>query len=123
MDEDQISNTNEINYALERNAHLDILKYVNEKDQRFEILKKYFTEKITKDIYQNMDLLYAASADFDQFKNMYMLISKDLYMNIFLAVNILSTERGISTNIITDTSETNDEYSICHSYTKKNKTY
>jgi len=100
-----------INYALEPNKYLEKIKNETDPIKKQIMLKKYFTERITKSLYQNMDLLHAMDADFDQFKKMYSMISKDLYINILLAVNTLTI-----VNDSFDTTETDNEYSICESY-------
>lgn len=82
-----------INYALEPNIYLENLKKESDKEKRTNILKKYFSENITKNFYQNMDLLYAADANFDQFKNIYGMVAKNLFMNVLLAVDTLVAER------------------------------
>lgn len=120
----------ELNYALEPNIYLEEIKKESDKEKRFKILKKYFTENITKTIYQNMDLLSASQANFDQFKNMYIMIAKDLFLNILLAVDTLVAERqcykldisqiNVCDNIYGTMSDKENsdenEYSICHSY-------
>lgn len=113
---------NNFNYAIEPNKYLEKIKQETDKEIRFNILKKYFTENITKNIYQNMDLLHSTKTDFDQFKNMYIMIAKDLFLNILLAVDTLVAERqyyildtskvDICNNIvgITSTEENTDKY-------------
>ena len=136
--------TDDINYALEANIYLNKIQHETNKEKRFQILKKYFTEAITKNLYQNMDLLnstlmsplftsknndnqadQAELKDFSQFKSMYVMIAKDLILNVLLAVNTLVTERGIYnldsknvgilSNIIGQTNSecVENEYSIC----------
>lgn len=113
------------NHALESNVYLDEIQKETDKEKRFQILKKYFTETITKNLYQNMDLLNASSTDFKQFKSMYIMIAKDLIINMLLAVNTLVSERGIYnldpedidilSNIVglTNSECEENEYSIC----------
>ena len=128
-----------LNYAISPNLYLELVKDETNKEKRFLILKKYFTENITKNVYQNMDLLDASRADFEQFKKMYIMIAKDLFLNILLAVDTLVSERkcyelDISTDILgpplqnnsipwTDSvpltqcnDSTENEFSICESY-------
>jgi hypothetical protein len=95
-----------INYALEPNQYLEKMKNESDPIRKQMELKKYFTERITKSLYQNMDLLYTMRADSDQFRKTYSTVSKDLFINILLAVDTLSTNN--------DTIE--KEYSICESY-------
>lgn len=120
----------ELNYALLPNIYLEEVKKETNKEKRFNLLKKYFTEHITKNLYQNMDLLNATQIDFDQFKNMYVMIAKELFLNILLAVETLVNEKqhyrldtsqiDVCNNILGSTSEQYDdrenEYSICQTY-------
>jgi hypothetical protein len=112
-----------INYALEPNTYLEQFKNERDHQKKQLALKKYFTERITKILYQNMDLLHATNADFEQFKRMYLMISKDLFVNVLFAVDTLVTENGISFTDNIDITESNlfsepNEYSICESYLK-----
>lgn len=125
---DQIM-TDNLNYALEPNSYLELVKNETDKNKRYHLLKKYFTENITKNFYQNMDLLNASQIGFEQFKNMYIMIAKDLTLKLLLAINILSSEResydldfdDIKMSLL-DNNETGvDMYSICKSFlTNKN---
>lgn len=113
------------NYALEPNVYLEKIKNETNREKIFQILKKYFTENITKNLYQNMDLLNTTPTDFEQFKSLYVMIAKDMVMNTLLAVTILVKERNIyelnADNInvfnsivgITNTEQEENEYSIC----------
>jgi len=106
-----------INHALEPNLYLELVKNETDKEKRFMILKKYFTENITRQLYQNMDLLHATDIEFEQFKNVYLLIAKDLFMNILLAADVLGSERQCYRldNFISKPIDTENEYSICES--------
>lgn len=120
--------TDNINYALIPNCYLEEIKKETNREKRFNLLKKYFVEKITTNLYQNMDLLHSTQTDFEQFKKMYLMIGKDLFMNILLAIDSLLIERGTyeldklySVNVpmcmITDSNmDSDNEYSICESY-------
>lgn len=132
------------NYAIETNKYLEQIKVETDKEKRFNLLKKYFTENITKNLYHNMDLLNTAQIDFDQFKNMYVLIAKDLFLNILLASdtlisekhaycldtsqidacdNIISLESDFpksSSSISISKDDSDNEYSICQSYIAPN---
>lgn len=116
-----------LNYALEPNKYLDEIKNEDDKEKRFNILKKYFVENITKNIYQNMDLLQTVQTNFDKFKHTHNVIGNDLFLNILFAIKILVAERqgyqiDISKiNICENLSksiddENNNEYTICESY-------
>lgn len=85
----------DLNYALEANSYLEEIKRETDKEKRFKLLKKYFTEKITRNLYQNMDLLYATDTDFEKFKSMYLMVAKDLFLNVLLAADTLISERGV----------------------------
>lgn len=123
------------NYAIETNEYLEQIKVEIDKEKRYNLLKKYFTENITKNFYHNMDLLNTAHTDFEQFKNMYILIAKDLFLNILLATDTLIGEKhschlntsqiDICGDVIDVEHNTdqkinsdicNNEYSICQSY-------
>ncbi|XWV25217.1 putative ORFan [Tupanvirus deep ocean] len=121
----------DINHALEPNKYLELVKNESDKEKRYNILKKYFTENITKNVYQNMDLLYSSQANFDQFKNMYVMIAKDLSLKVLLAVDTLVSERGsyqldlseinsynniFQPDLFDKSIKSDDEYSICQSY-------
>lgn len=120
----------DLNHALQPNIYLEEIKNETNREKRFNILKKYFTENITKNVYQNMDLLNTTQTDFNQFKNMYVMIAKDLFLNFLLAVDTLVAERqcytldtskiDICNNIFgsttTEQSDDQNEYSICESY-------
>jgi hypothetical protein len=85
-------------------------------EKNFGILKEYFTENICRDLYQSMDLLNSTQTDFDQYKNMYVTVAKDLVFKVLLAVNTLVAERQYGhTNQI----DTKNKYSICQSYLLK----
>ena len=101
---DQLDQSDNLNYAIEPNKYIEQLKNETDQEKKFNLLKKYFTESITKKLYQNMDLLYAMNVDFEQFKNMYVMISKDLFLNVLLAVDTLVTERK---KYVLDTSKIN----------------
>lgn len=115
-----------LNYAIESNEYLEQVKNEIDQEKRFNLLKKYFTEKITKNLYHSMDLLNTAQTDFNQFKNMYILIAKDLFLNIILAADTLIGEKhsyhlntshiDICGDINDIDNNTNNEYSICRSY-------
>lgn len=128
--------TDNTNHAILSNEYLDFVKKETDKEKRFNILKKFFVQDITKNVYQNMDLLNALQTDFDKFNNMYTLIKKDLILKVLLAVDTLVSERqcyqidlseiNIYDNIFTNGTSSTDnenEYSICESYIgrKKNK--
>jgi len=117
------SNESTINYALEPNQYLEQFRDEIVPEKKLIALKKYFTERITKNLYQNMDLLHATNADFEQFKKMYLMISKDLFINILFAADTIATENGfdisdnITSQIHTSSTQTREsEYSICESY-------
>lgn len=120
---DQIMNDHN-NYALEPNSYLELVKHENDKNKRYQLLKKYFTENITKNFYQNMDLLNASHVGFEQFQNMYLMISKDLTLKLLLAINILSSEKetydlcvdDIKTALLNHKENEMEMYSICKSY-------
>lgn len=84
---------NTLNNALIPDNYLQFVKNETDREKRFIILKKYFSENITKCLYQNMDLLNAIETDFEQFRNMYMMIAQNLFINLLLAVETLVTER------------------------------
>jgi hypothetical protein len=135
--------SNDLNYALEPNAYLEQIKNETDKEKRYQILKKYFTEKITRNLYQNMDLLYSTQVNVEQFQHIYTMVEKDLFMNILLAVDTLISEGGINkseygfNSTVTNNTgyantgyantgyantgyaNTTDEYSICESYMLK----
>jgi hypothetical protein len=115
----------DINYALKPSFYLEQLKKETNKEKRFNMLKKYFTEKITQDLYQNMDLLFATTTDFEQFKKMYLMIARDLFMNTLLAVDTLVEEKGnyqLDLSSVKSMTKSNSlsneasEYSIVESY-------
>ena len=86
--------TDRINHALEPSKYLEEIRNETDREIRFTILKKFFTEKITRDVYQNMDLLQMTSKeDFDEFKKMYIIIAKNIYLNLLMAVDCLVSER------------------------------
>lgn len=123
----KIINSN-TNYALYPNIYLDQLQTEPDRKKKFNILKKYFTETITKQLYQNMDLLHSTNMDYEQFKDIYLLIAKDLFMNVLLALDILATEhcaarsKEISNSIVPITNKKRyNEYTICESYIKSQK--
>lgn len=95
-----------INYALEPNRYLEKIKNESDPNKKQNELKKYFAERITKSLYQNMDLLYMVHIDSHQFKKIYSMIGKDLFINILLALDTLGAKN--------DTIE--KEYTICESY-------
>lgn len=110
----------DLNYALESNKYLDETKKEADKEKRFNILKKYFVENITKNIYQNMDLLQTVQTDFDKFKHMYRMIGNSLFLNILFAVEVLTTEKKCYQIDLPEPIHTegvsNNEYTICESY-------
>ena len=55
--------TNKLNNALIPNVYLELVTDEMDKTKRYHILKKYFTENITKNLYQNMDLLATVKID------------------------------------------------------------
>lgn len=108
------------NYALEPSSYLEQLKNEPDGEKKFKLLKKYFVEKITRGLYQNMDLLNTTQADFEKFKNMYLMIARDLFMNTLLAVDTLAPERGAHVPFYfgpgSAKTDPDNEYSICESY-------
>ncbi len=126
--------TNKLNNALIPNVYLELVTDEMDKKKRYHILKKYFTENITKNLYQNMDLLATVKTDFAQFKHMYIMVARELFLNFLLAVETLVAERGcykldhtkinVDANIVgftTDKNLSTDEYSICQSYLQSQK--
>ncbi len=120
------------NHALLPNEYLDYFKNETDKDKRFEILKKYFTEDITKNVYQDMDLLNTQKIESEKFNNTRAIIKKHLILKILLAVNTLVSERqyyDINLAAITSNSKifgsesiaSDNEYSICQLYMNRNK--
>ena len=85
-------NIDNVNYAIEENEYLSRINSEKNPDKRFELLKRYFTENITKNVYMKMDLLNSATED--GFKDMYYTVGKFLFMNILLAVETLVSEKG-----------------------------
>jgi len=127
---DKLVNDN-LNRALEPNVYLEEIKNETDKEKKFNILKKYFTENITKNIYQNMDLLNNTPSNFDQYKKTYTLIAKDLFFNILLAADTLINEKQVyeldiskvniqNNNFNITHNEPCNEYSICESYIRSN---
>jgi hypothetical protein len=129
-----------VNHAIEQNSYLAQMYKETDKEKRFRLLKKYFTENITSNLYQKMDLLYSSEADFDHFKDMYFMVGKFLFMNILLATDTLVNEKGkykldlnqaqvtnVTANArtipqyIDDLDGDSPEYSICETYMRKNK--
>jgi hypothetical protein len=102
----------QLNYAIESSAYLDQLSIETDPENRYQLIKKYFTEKITKSLYQHMDLLQSSTISGEKLKSIYELIKKDLNMNITMAINVLSSERKME-------DEPDNEYSICQSYCRK----
>lgn len=103
-----------INYALLSDKCLEIIKDESDMDKRFELLKKYFVENITKNFYEKMDLLNMIETNFDEFKKMYIIVAKNLFSNISFAVQILVSQKkcysiennfDIANNIMALTSE------------------
>ena len=133
----------DINHAIEQNTYLAQIESETDKEKRFNLLKKYFTEGITTNLYQKMDLLYSSQTEFANFKDMYFMVGKFMFMNILLATDTLVNTKGkykleldqdrvnnIATNsrevprpvrqdnVEQSDADTDIEYSICASYLK-----
>lgn len=105
------------NYAIESNVYLEAIKNEDDSEKKYMMLKKYFTEKITRNLYQNMDLLFATKTNMEEFAKMHKMISKDLQMNMLLAVDTLVDVRKIYKldPIISTYDKMNNKYTICES--------
>jgi hypothetical protein len=73
-------------------------KIRNEKDpnKRFQILKHFFIQKITKNIDQDFKLINTNFVvDFEQYHNTYSMIYRSLFLNVLSMINVLMIEKGL----------------------------
>lgn len=121
----------DINVSLLENPCLEKLKYVEDREERFRLVKEYFARSITHSLYEKMDLLSASNVDPENMKNMHSIISKHLFIDLLLAFETVTAVRGVyrsSVNpnkmdmkIKSHKNKNADEYSICKSYIAKRK--
>lgn len=124
------------NYSLEPNIYLEMIKTETNEQTRLDLLAKYFTERVSKNFYHNMDLLNNLENDSNGFISNYELIKKDIFNNIIIAIQKIAEEKGTLDdelkiqidNYVADrvqnprsTIDIDNKYSICDSIMQQNR--
>lgn len=109
------------NHAIEIDKYLAQISDEKDPNKRFSTLKRFFTERITRELYQNMDLIHSISTTPEQFKKIYLTIAKSIFLNLIVAVDVLSVEKTTdvnkdSRNISIDDLFKTSQYTICEAY-------
>lgn len=115
------NNFNNSQFILQSNFYINQIKNESDINKRFILLKKYFAYSITKNIYEKMDLLYTTNMTYEQYRNMYVLIAKEIYLNILLAVETLVNERGIYSLDMSDLGITKNDLTEIKTNAKSSK--
>lgn len=108
------------NYAIKKDIYLEAIEkneYIDSID-KYKLLKKHFTENLTRSFYQKMKLLELISDDKlrgKEYADIYDKIEKSLAAQIMLAVETLKKEKN--------TRKSSDKHSIIKKYINSSSKY